>query len=101
MPKKELSQDQREELLRKLKVRFEKNMNRHKGLQWDEVQAKLESNTEKLWSIHEMEKTGGEPDVVVSTLSGVRAGKFIFYDCSKESRKTTLLIWQPQWALSF
>ncbi len=61
---KELSLEQREELLRTLKARFEKNMNRHKGLEWAEVQAKLEANTEKLWSLNEMEGTGGEPDVV-------------------------------------
>ncbi|HLD11724.1 MAG TPA: DUF4256 domain-containing protein, partial [Patescibacteria group bacterium] len=62
--KKELSPEQREELLRALKSRFEKNMNRHKGLEWNEVQAKLESHTEKLWLLGEMERTGGEPDVV-------------------------------------
>jgi hypothetical protein len=61
---KELSPEQREELLRALKARFEKNMNRHKGLEWAKVQAKLEANTEKLWSPNEMERTGGEPDVV-------------------------------------
>ena len=62
--KKELSTEQHEELLRVLKDRFEKNMNRHKGLEWAKVQAKLEANTEKLWSLNEMERTGGEPDVV-------------------------------------
>ena len=61
---KELSQKQREELLRVLKARFEKNMNRHKGLEWAKVQAKLEGHTEKLWSLNEMERSGGEPDVV-------------------------------------
>src|SRR5256885_4026728 len=62
--KKPLSPKQREELLRALKARFEKNMSRHKGLEWAKVQAKLEANTEKLWSLNEMERTGGEPDVV-------------------------------------
>ena len=62
--KKKLSPEQREELLRALKTRFEKNMNRHKGLEWAKVQAKLEANTKKLWSLNEMERTGGEPDVV-------------------------------------
>ena len=64
--KKELSPKQREELLGALKDRFEKNMNRHKGLEWAKVQAKLEANAEKLWSLNEMERTGGEPDVVGS-----------------------------------
>ena len=62
--RKELSPKQREELLRALKARFEKNMNRHKGLEWAKVQARLEANGEKLWSLNEMERTGGEPDVV-------------------------------------
>src|SRR6266513_2787607 len=62
--KKKLSPEQREELLRALKARFEKNMNRHQGLEWAKVKAKLEANAEKLWSINEMERTGGEPDVV-------------------------------------
>src|ERR1700676_2796709 len=62
--RKDLSPEQREELLRALKARFERNMNRHKGLEWDKVQAKLEANAEKLWSLNEMERTGGEPDVV-------------------------------------
>jgi hypothetical protein len=79
---KELSQKQREELLRALKARFEKNMNRHKGLEWAKVQAKLEANTEKLWSLSEMERTGGEPDVVGHDES---TGEYIFYDCSAES----------------
>ena len=82
--KKELSPEQREELLRTLKARFEKNMNRHKGLEWSKVQARLEANTEKLWSLHEMERTGGEPDVVGQDK---RAGEYIFYDCSAESPK--------------
>src|ERR1041385_6549505 len=82
--KKELSSDQREELLRTLKDRFEKNMNRHEGLDWAKVQAKLEVNTEKLWSLNEMERTGGEPDVVGQDK---RAGDYVFYDCSAESPK--------------
>jgi hypothetical protein len=75
---------QREELLRALKARFEKNMNRHKGLEWANVQAKLESNTEKLWSLNAMERTGGEPDVVGHDK---KTGEHIFYDCSAESPK--------------
>jgi hypothetical protein len=82
--KKKLSPEQREELLRALKARFEKNMNRHKGLEWANVQAKLEANTEKLWSLHEMERTGGEPDVVGQDK---KTGEYIFYDCSAESPK--------------
>ncbi len=82
--KKELSPEQREELLRALKARFEKNMDRHKGLEWAKVQAKLEANTEKLWSLHEMERTGGEPDVVGHDK---KTGEYIFYDCSAESPK--------------
>src|SRR5438094_8131449 len=82
--KKELSPKQREELFRALKARFEKNMNRHKGLEWAKVQAKLESNAEKLWSLNEMERTGGEPDVVGHNK---RTGDYIFYDCSVESPK--------------
>jgi len=80
--KKELSSEQREELLRALKARFEKNMNRHKGLEWAKVQAKLEANTEKLWSLNEMERTGGEPDVVGHDK---KTDEYIFYDCSAES----------------
>ena len=80
--KKQLSPKQREELLRALKARFEKNMNRHKGLEWAKVQAKLEVNTEKLWSLSEMERTGGEPDVVGHDK---KAGEYILYDCSAES----------------
>src|SRR6266478_10042630 len=80
--KKDLSPEQREELLRALKARFEKNMNRHKGLEWAKVQAKLEAHTEKLWSLHEMERTGGEPDVVGHDK---KTGEYIFYDCSAES----------------
>src|SRR5512139_2365613 len=82
--KKELSPEQREELLRALKARFEKNMNRHKGLEWAKVQAKLEANNEKLWSLSEMERTGGEPDVVGNDKN---TGEYIIYDCSAESPK--------------
>src|ERR1700737_304194 len=82
--KKDLSPEQREELLGALKARFEKNMNRHEGLEWAKVQAKLEANAEKLWSLNEMEKTGGEPDVVGHDK---KTGEYIFYDCSAESPK--------------
>ena len=75
---------QREELLGALKARFEKNMNRHKGLEWAKVQAKLEANPERLWSLNEMERTGGEPDVVGYDK---KSGEYIFYDCSAESPK--------------
>ena len=80
--KKELSPEQREELIRALKARFEKNMNRHKGLEWSKIQTRLESKTEKLWSLNEMERTGGEPDVVGYDN---KKGEYIFYDCSAES----------------
>jgi hypothetical protein len=82
--KKELSPEQCKELLRVLKSRFEKNMNRHKGLDWAKVQAKLDlsAGSEKLWSLNEMEKTGGEPDVVGDDK---KTGEYIFYDCSAES----------------
>jgi len=79
-----LSNKQREEILRALKTRFENNMNRHKGLNWAEVKAKLEAKTEKLWSLSEMERTGGEPDVVGHDK---KTGEYIFYDCSAESPK--------------
>ena len=79
---KDMKAKQREELLKTLKARFEKNMNRHKGLEWAKVQAKLEANTEKLWSLNEMERTGGEPDVVGHDK---KTGEYIFYDCSAES----------------
>src|SRR5688572_28643489 len=82
--KKKLPPQEREELLRALKARFEKNMNRHKGLEWAKVQARLEGNTEKLWSLHEMERTAGEPDVVGHDK---KTGEYIFYDCSAESPK--------------
>src|SRR6202790_497524 len=113
--KKDLSPEQREELLRALKARFEKNMNRHKGLEWDKVQAKLEANAEKLWSLNEMERTGGEPDVVAMIKR--RANTFfmivqrkvlkaaeVFATTVKRwsqgkniNQKITLLIWQLPW----
>ncbi len=80
--KKELSPEQREVLLKTLKDRFEKNMSRHIGLEWATLQVKLEANTEKLWSLNEMEQTGGEPDVVGYDR---KTGEFLFYDCSAES----------------
>ncbi|GHI00651.1 DUF4256 domain-containing protein [Neobacillus kokaensis] len=79
-----LSPEEREELLKTLKGRFEKNMNRHKGLDWAKVEAKLEVNSEKLWSLHEMERTGGEPDVITHDQE---ADEYIFCDCSAESPK--------------
>jgi len=82
--KKELLHEQGENLLKLLKARFEKNMNRHEGLEWAKIQAKLETSAEKLWSLNEMENTGGEPDVV--GLDQV-TGEYIFYDCSPESPK--------------
>jgi Protein of unknown function (DUF4256) len=82
--KKDLSPEPRKDLLGALKARFEKNMNRHRGLEWAKVQAKLEANTEKLWSLNEMESTGGEPDVVGHDK---KTGEYIFYDCSAESPK--------------
>jgi hypothetical protein len=82
MSKNKLSSEQREDLLKALKARFEKNMNRHQGLEWAKVQAKLEGNPETLRSLHEMEATGGEPDVVGHDK---KTGEYIFYDCSAES----------------
>src|SRR6266436_9743858 len=81
---KELSSEQHEALLRALKARFEKNMNRHKALEWAKVRAKLEANAEKLRSLNEMERTGGEPDVVGHDK---KTGEYIFFDCSAESPK--------------
>jgi len=81
---KELSPQQSQELLAVLKSRFEKNMKRHKGLEWSKVQARLEANPEKLWSLDDMEATGGEPDVVGYDK---KTGEYIFYDCSAESPK--------------
>jgi hypothetical protein len=81
---KKLSAEKREELLKTLKARFEKNMKRHKGLDWDKVQARLEAKPAKLWSLHVMEETGGEPDVIAHDK---KTGEYIFYDCSAESPK--------------
>ena len=80
--KKQLSQKNREELLKTLKARFEKNKNRHAGIEWAKVQTKLEADAGKLWSLNEMEKTGGEPDVVGQDKE---TGEYIFFDCSPES----------------
>jgi hypothetical protein len=82
--KKALSPGQGKELLEALKARFEKNMNRHQGLEWLKIQAKLEANAEKLWSLKEMERTDGEPDVVGRDKA---TGEYVFYDCSAESPK--------------
>jgi Protein of unknown function (DUF4256) len=82
--KKQLSPERRGELLKALKARFEKNMNRHRGVEWAKVQAKLEANIEKLWSLNEMERTGGEPDVVGHDKE---TGEYSFFDCSAESPK--------------
>jgi hypothetical protein len=82
--KKELSPEQREVFLKTLKARFEKNMNRHKNLEWAKAQGRLEANPEKLWSLHEMERTGGEPDLIGQDKE---TSEYIFYDCSAESPK--------------
>jgi hypothetical protein len=82
--KKELSSQQQQEILKILKARFEQNKDRHKGLEWAKVQAKLEVNTEKIWSLNIMEETGGEPDVVDYD---AQTGQYVFYDCSPESPK--------------
>src|ERR671919_1164103 len=82
--RQQLPPEQQGALLRTLRARFEKNMNRHQGLQWPAVQARLEANPEKLWSLHEMERTGGEPDVVGHDK---KTGEYVFYDCSAESPK--------------
>src|SRR5215470_9481271 len=84
MPNSSLSKKQREEILKTLQTRFENNMNRHKGLEWSQVGAKLDANAEKLWSLSEMERTGGEPDVVGHDK---KTGEYIFYDCSEQSPK--------------
>ena len=84
--KKQLSSAQSEQLLSVLKARFEKNRNRHKGIEWETIQEKIEGNAEKLWSLNEMEKTGGEPDVVTIAIGNdKKMGEYIFYDCSIES----------------
>jgi hypothetical protein len=84
--KKKLSTEQRDELFKTLKGRFQKNMNRHKGLEWSKIQARLEASNsqEKLWSLNEMERTGGEPDVIDHD---TKTDEYIFYDCSSESPK--------------
>ena len=84
MPKPKLSPAQRQALLKALKARFEKHANRHKGLDWANVQARLDANADKLWSLHEMETTGGEPDVVGHDK---KTGEYVFYDCVAESPK--------------
>lgn len=94
--KKELSTEQTAELLQILKTRFEKNSNRHKGIEWAKVQAKLEAAPEKMWSLNEMERTGGEPDVV-----GREKGDYIFYDCSAESPKGRRSLCYDRVALDF
>jgi uncharacterized protein DUF4256 len=121
MPKinKELTSEQREELFRALQTRLEKNMNRHNGLEWDKIQAKLDANTEKLWSLNEMERTGGEPDVVcydkrtgessfMIVQRKVLKAAEVFVTIVKRSRqgkslnqKITQLMWRLAWALSF
>ena len=90
---KALSPEQREELLSTLKARFEKNPNRHAGLEWADVKAKLEAHPEKLWSLHEMEKTGGEPDVVGQD---PKTGEYLFFDCSAESPKAGSLCYDRE-----
>lgn len=95
---KELTPKQREELLKILKYRFEKNMNRHAGLDWDKLQKKLEANPQKLWALHQMEATGGEPDVVGFDKN---TGEYIFFDCSPESPKgRRSLCYDPEALLS-
>ena len=93
---KHLSLEQSSTLLKTLKDRFEKNTNRHKGLQWDKIQAKLETLPEKLWSLNEMERTGGEPDVVGHDTN---TGEYLFYDCSSESPKDRRSVCYDQQAL--
>lgn len=83
-PKKQLTLKQREELLSTLTARFEKNMGRHRGLEWAQVQTRLDSAPDRLWSLHEMERTGGEPDVVGQDK---KTGMFLFFDCSAETPK--------------
>jgi hypothetical protein len=87
--KKELSPKQQEQLLSALKDRFEKNQNRHKGLDWAQVQARLEAHADKLWSLNEMERTGGEPDVVGHDK---KTGEYVFYDCAAESPKARVSV---------
>jgi hypothetical protein len=87
--KKELSPKQQEQLLSALKDRFEKNQNRHKGLDWAQVQARLEAHADKLWSLNEMERTGGEPDVVGHDK---KTGEYVFYDCAAESPRARVSV---------
>ena len=94
--KKKLSVEQLDELLNTLKTRFEKNSHRRKHIEWAKVQAKLEANPEKLWSLNEMERTGGEPDVV-----GQDKGDYVFYDCSEESPKGRRSLCYDREALDF
>lgn len=94
--KNSLSKDQQTVLLKILKTRFEKNMNRHKGMDWSKVLSRLEKNSEKLWSLNEMEETGGEPDVVAMDK---KTGEFLFYDCSPETPKDRRSICYDQDAL--
>ena len=95
--KKELSPKQHEELLKALKARFEKNLSRHKSLEWGKVQARLEVGAEKLWSLQEMERTGGEPDVVGCDK---KSGEYVFYDCSAESPKGRISLCYDRAALN-
>jgi hypothetical protein len=95
--KKELSRKQRDELLATLKARFEKNMNRHKGVDWSKVQARLEGNAEKLWVLNEMERTGGEPDVV---WVDKKSGEYVFCDCSAQSPKGRVSLCYDEAALA-
>jgi hypothetical protein len=94
---KKLSPEQQQKLLQTVKDRFEQNTNRHKGLEWTAIQAKLEANPEKLWSLQEMESTGGEPDVVGLD---AKTGEYIFYDCAVESPKGRRSICYDQEALA-
>lgn len=96
MDKKKLSESQSETLIDILRTRFEKNINRHKGMKWADVQAKLEASPEKLWSLDEMEETGGEPDVVGFDK---KTGEYIFFDCATESPKGRRSICYDQQAL--
>jgi len=90
---KNLAKEQREKLIQILKTRFEKNMNRHKNIQWEKVQSKLEKNPEKIYSLNEMQKTGGEPDIVDYNK---KTNEFIFYDCSPESPKRRSLCYDAE-----
>jgi uncharacterized protein YpuA (DUF1002 family) len=93
MNKNELTSEQKEKLLKVLKTRFEKNMNRHEGLDWDKIQAKLEKNPGKIWSLNEMEETEGEPDVVDYDK---KTDEYIFFDCSPENPKRRSLCYDYQ-----